>query len=134
MYLIDSSIWVDVLRDRTGARAARLESLVDLRDVVFSRFTQVELLQGARDTREWNLLSRYLDTQRFFEPTPDTWRNAARIAFDLRRKGLTVRSALDCCIAQTALENGVLLVHRDRDFEAIASLRPLHQVWLEWGD
>jgi len=132
MYLVDSSVWVDVLRDRTGSRAARLKSVVDPRDVVLSRFTQMELLQGARTQREWGLLSRYLDTQQFLEPTPATWSNAARIFFELQREGLTVRNAIDCCIAQTALENEVLLVHRDRDFETIATLRPLHQVWLEW--
>jgi predicted nucleic acid-binding protein len=134
MYLVDSSVWVDVLRDRTGARARRFRSVLDPRDVVLSRFTQMELLQGARDQREWNLLSRTLDTQQFLEPTPTTWSNAARIFFELRRKGLTIRSAIDCCIAQTALENEVVLVHRDRDFETIATLCPLHQVWLEWGE
>jgi len=133
MVLVDSSVWVDVLRDRTGTRAARLRALVDRRDIVLSRITQMELLQGARTAKEWDLLDRYLATQQFLEPTPDTWRNAARIFFDLRRKGLTVRSGLDCCIAQIAIENEVLLVHRDRDFETIATLRPLHQVRLEWG-
>lgn len=132
MFLVDSAVWIDVLRDRTGTRAARLRSVADPRDVVLTRFTQMELLQGTRSQKEWDLLSRYLDTQDFLEPTADTWRNAARIFFESLRKGLTIRSAIDCCIAQTALENEVLLVHRDRDFEKIASIRPLHQVWLEW--
>ena len=54
-----------------------------------------------------------------------TWRDAARIHFDLRRRGRTVRSAIDCCIAQLAIENNLRLLHRDRDFETIAEIRPL---------
>jgi len=41
----------------------------------------------------------------------------------LRRAGKTVRSPIDCCIAQLALENQLMLVHNDRDFEVIAELR-----------
>lgn len=41
------------------------------------------------------------------------------------RKGLTVRSPIDCCIAQAALENNLLLIHNDRDFETIAQVRLL---------
>jgi len=36
-----------------------------------------------------------------------------------------VRSAADCLIAQIALENELALLHSDRDFEAIAEVRPL---------
>jgi len=32
---------------------------------------------------------------------------------------------VDCCIAQIAIESGVLLLHQDRDFERIARIRPL---------
>jgi predicted nucleic acid-binding protein len=60
------------------------------------------------------------------------WSDAARIFFDLRRRGRTVRSSIDCCIAQIAIENDVLLLHRDRDFEVIAELRPLRQQRLTW--
>jgi hypothetical protein len=44
------------------------------------------------------------------------------------RKGLTVRSPIDCCIAQAALENNLLLIHNDRDFETIAQVRLLQHL------
>jgi len=99
---------------------------------VLSRFHQLELLQGALDEREWGLLKEYLDAQDYIECSVITWADAARIYFDLRRRGKTVRSPIDCCIAQLAIEHDVLLLHRDRDFEAIANVRPLRQSWLEW--
>lgn len=43
----------------------------------------------------------------------------------MRRQGLTVRSLIDCCIAQASLENDLLLIHNDRDFETIAQVRAL---------
>ncbi|MDX2217374.1 MAG: hypothetical protein SFY66_29165 [Oculatellaceae cyanobacterium bins.114] len=76
--------------------------------------------------RMW--LRLYLETQDYAELTNQSWQAAARIYFDLRRQGLTVRSPIDCCIAQAALENNLLLIHNDRDFEAIAQVRPLQSL------
>lgn len=93
--------------------------------IVLTRFQQLELLQGCRDEREWNLLSEYLEWQDYIEAQISTWQAAARLYFDLRRQGLTIRSPIDCCIAQIALENSLLLVHDDRDFITISQLVPL---------
>lgn len=66
------------------------------------------------------LLSTYLEAHIYAEVASHSWRAAARIYYDLRRKGLTVRSSIDCCIAQIALENDLVLVRDDRGFKAIA--------------
>ena len=92
-----------------------------------SRFQQLELLQGAADEKEWGLLEKYLSTQYYLEASQDTWPEAARIYFELRRKGVTINSPVDCCIAQIAMENGAFLLHRDKDFEKISRVRPLLQ-------
>jgi predicted nucleic acid-binding protein len=126
--LIDTSVWITVFRDRSGQVRQQLETLIDNRDVLLTRFTQLELLQRSLDEKEWNLLSTYLDTQYYIEPTSNSWQAAARIYYDLRRKGLTVRSPIDCCIAQAALENNLLLIHNDRDFEMIAKVRSLQHL------
>ena len=123
--LIDTSVWVDVLRDASGAAADRVRSIVADDEVVLTRFNQLELLQGAVDEREWTTLANYLEGQDYIEADADTWRAAARIYYELRRRGKTVRSAIDCCIAQLAIEHEALLLHKDRDFETIAEIRPL---------
>nr|MBC8246715.1 PIN domain-containing protein [Deltaproteobacteria bacterium] len=69
----------------------------------------------------------YLSTQYYLEASENTWPEAARIYFELRRRGVTVNSPIDCCIAQIALEYGALLLHRDNDFERVARIRPLQQ-------
>lgn len=125
MILVDTSVWVEVLRDKTGKTVRAFRERIGIENCVFCRFTQLELLQGSKDEMEWKQLDDYLSTQFYLEATEKTWREAARIYFELRRKGITLSSPMDCCIAQVAIESKVLLLHRDEDFERIARIRPL---------
>lgn len=126
MFLIDTSVWISVFRDRTGVVRQSLEAIINDESIFLNRFTQMELLQGCRDEREWTLLETYLQEQDYIESTPNTWVAAARIYYDLQRQGLTVRSSIDCCIAQLAIEHQFILVHNDRDFETIQRVRSLN--------
>ena len=105
MLLIDTFVWIAVFRDRSGQVRQQLETVIADREVLLTRFTQLELLQGSLNEQEWTLLSTYLITQEYVELTAQSWQEAARIYYDLRRRGLTVRSPIDWCIAQAALEN-----------------------------
>ncbi|EDX77428.1 hypothetical protein MC7420_565 [Coleofasciculus chthonoplastes PCC 7420] len=128
MLLIDTSVWISVFRDRSGQVRQQLETLIADREILLTRFTQLELLQGSLNEQEWTILSTYLEAQDYVELTSSSWQAAARIYYDLRRQGLTVRSPIDCCIAQAALENDLLLIHNDRDFEIIAQVRDLQNL------
>ena len=123
MFLIDTSVWIDVFRDRTGAVRQSLEALINDEPIFLTRFTQMELLQGCRDEGEWALLQTYLQEQDYIELTADTWVAAARIYYDLQRQGLTVRSSIDCCIAELAIDRLLTIVQNDRDFETIQRVR-----------
>ncbi len=126
MILVDTSVWIDLLRDRTGEVVDIFRSIVGDDLYFLTRFTQLELLQGAKDEYEWRKLQEYLDTQIYLEAAEGTWVKAARIYYDLRREGITINSPIDCCIAQLAIENGVTLLHKDQDFERIEKIRPLN--------
>jgi predicted nucleic acid-binding protein len=128
MILIDTSVLVELLRDRTSRISQALQDLLDGRDFYLSRFTQLELLQGARDHRQWLRLSEYLEDQDYLEMEADGWNAAAKIYVDLRRQGLTVRSVIDCCIADLAMRNDAILLHNDRDFETIARVKSLRHL------
>ncbi len=127
MILIDTSVWIEIFRDKTGNIVKAFQKSIDAENYAISRFQQLELLQGAADENEWGLLEKYLSTQYYLEASQDTWPEAARIYFELRRKGVTINSPVDCCIAQIALENNAFLLHRDKDFEKISRVRPLVQ-------
>jgi len=128
MLLIDTSVWISVFRSRGDQVRQQLETLIANREILLTRFTQLELLQGSLNEQEWTFLSTYLEVQDYVELRPSSWQAAARIYYDLRRQGLTVRSPIDCCIAQAALENDLLLIHNDRDFETIAQVRSLQNL------
>ncbi|HDH98793.1 MAG TPA: PIN domain nuclease [Deltaproteobacteria bacterium] len=124
MIIVDTSVWIDVLRDRNGHLVSSFRQAIGDDIYVLTRFTQLELLQGAKDEYEWKRLREYLETQFYLEATDRTWVEAARIYYDLRRKGITINSPIDCCIAQIAIENHATLLHNDKDFERIQQVRP----------
>lgn len=81
MIIVDTSVWIEVLRDKTGKTVQAFRERVNIENCVFCRFTQLELLQGSKDEMEWKRLDDYLSTQFYLEATEKTWREAARIYF-----------------------------------------------------
>jgi predicted nucleic acid-binding protein len=132
MILVDTSVWIEIFRDKTGHVAKAFKEIIGAQNYALSRFHQLELLQGARNEKEWELLDGYLTTQYYLETSDITWQQAARIFFELRRKGVTINSPIDCCIAQIALEWDAVLLHRDKDFEKISRNRPLEHELFKW--
>jgi len=128
MIVVDTSILVGFLRGDTTPGTERLAQMEeDQLPFTIPAICFQELLQGARDDKEWRLLDEYLGTQRLLVPlhASDSYREAAHIFFECRRRGVTVRSTIDCLIAAQALENGATLLHDDGAFDRIASVRPL---------
>jgi len=131
MILVDTSVWIDIFRDRTGKVVKAFKERIGSENCVLSRYNQLELLQGAKDEKEWELLAEYLSTQYYIEANEETWQAAARIYFELRRRGVAINSPIDCCIAQISMEHGATLLHRDKDFEKISRIRPLKQEYFK---
>ena len=131
MILVDTSVWIEVLRDRRGGLVDSFRQRVGSEMCVLCRFSQLELLQGAKNESEWKKLDQYLSSQYYLEASETTWREAARIYFELGRKGIAINSPIDCCIAQIDIESGTLLLHCDQDFEKIAEIRPLLSEWFD---
>lgn len=128
MYLIDTSVWVNIFRDKTGIKRKNLENIIEDNPFFLSHFIQMELLQGAKNEKEWQLLEVYLNEQDYLTESSSILINSARIFYDLRRKDLTVRSSIDCCIAQLAITYDLILIHNDKDFETIKKVRDLQTI------
>jgi hypothetical protein len=58
---------------------------------------------------------------------PGVFLDAASLYRAARRKGLTVRSSVDCLIASSALRHDLEVLHRDRDFPRLAKVSALRQ-------
>lgn len=122
--LLDTSIVISLTRGREPLVELIRDALSNA-DIYITALTELELLQGARDHMDWQELTNFVAKQDVIAPAPGHWRDAARCFFELRRVGQTVRSSLDCLIAEVAMSHSMQLVHDDRDFEKIALLRPL---------
>jgi predicted nucleic acid-binding protein len=124
MILVDTSVLINYLKGDEGAKTLLFVEVME-HGVPWgiSAYTYQELLQGARDEREFSDLKEYLGTQRiYFLPNDkSTFESAARLYFDLRRKGITPRGMVDVLIAFTAIRYELELLHDDKDFDAVAS-------------
>lgn len=125
MILVDTSVLIDLFKGASNGPANRMREVLGhhipfgITSVIYQ-----EVLQGAKSDKEYNLLRDYLSSQRFFHPQDPmkTYEDAARIYFSCRKKGVTIRSTIDCLIAQIALEQDLALLHNDRDFDAMAPI------------
>lgn len=118
MYLVDTSVLIDFLKGREIKQSKKLEKIIR-HQIPFgiSIFTYQELLQGAKNIKEYEKLKRYLSTQKIYYPTHETFDAAAHLFFTCRKKGITIRGTIDTLIATTAMENSLILLCSDSDFE-----------------
>jgi hypothetical protein len=126
MILVDTSVLIAYLRGLDTPAVALLARLdAESAPYEIPYLCYQEVLQGARDEREWRLLHGNLSLQRLSLPANPTavHLEAARIYFDCRRRGLTVRSGVDCLIAAQAIQAKATLLHDDDDYRRIGKVR-----------
>ena len=86
-----------------------------------------EILQGLKETPQANIVrTQFLYLPRIADPVPiDCLTEAAEIYRSGRKRGITIRSSIDCLIAAIAITNQIPVWHNDRDFDAIAKYTKL---------
>jgi len=123
MILIDTSVMIDYFKGNITDKVVIFEKIIE-NNMTFgiSSYTYQELLQGAYNETEFNNLKNYLSTQTiyFLPNNPEIYESAAKMYFNLRRKGKTIRSTIDILISQTAIYYDLFLLHNDHDFDIIA--------------
>jgi hypothetical protein len=124
---VDTSVWISLFRDRSGQVRRAIDGIAAGEEFVIAAPVRLELLQGCRTEDGWKEMTQRLSRLPVALPSPAGWDDAARLYFELRQQGRTVRSSMDCVIASICLQESILLIHSDRDFETIATIRPLQQ-------
>jgi hypothetical protein len=118
MVLADSSVWIDYFGDVISAKVEQLDGLVGRKQVLTGDLVLAEVLQGVRSDREFRIVRDALLTLDVVPLTSSALAiKSAHHYRSLRRLGITVRKTIDCLIATWCIENGVLLLFSDRDFE-----------------
>jgi len=122
MILVDTTVWIDFFAGRPRPHVATLEQLLQTgEDICVCGIVFAEVLQGIRSDSEHTKTKDYFESLVFLPMTHATFLCSSQMHRALRKKGITIRTPLDCMIASVAIEHGVPLLHNDRDFDKIAN-------------
>ena len=127
MLLVDTSVWIDFLAPRSTRAADYFRTQLDAQEpFALTEFIYLEVLQGVRNPAAVRKVGTYLRAQTVLYPQHGlrTYEAAADLYRRCRAAGVTVRSTIDCLIAQLALEHNATLLHSDRDYDRIARVEP----------
>ena len=121
MIIVDTSVWIDFFYGKDSPEVHALERVLAAEeDICVCGVILTEILQGIREDRDCReTLSRF-ESFIFLPMSQRTFVKAAELYRTLRHKGITIRNAVDCLIAAVAIEHDIPLLHKDRDFNAIA--------------
>ena len=125
MILVDTSIFISYFKNHDSQVIEQFEYILD-RKVPYgiNMFIYQEILQGARNIKEYDLLKKYFDTI----PTYNlkygkrSYEQSALLNIKCKQNGITIRSTIDFLIAETAIENDLYLLHDDNDFINMAKI------------
>ena len=119
MILIDTSAWIEFLRDTGSPICDRVEVLTES-EIATCDAIRMEVLAGARDEHHLHALRRLLARATVLPTRPAHYDDAAALYRRCRHGGATVRRMMDCLIAAVAIDAGIPVLHRDSDFDVIA--------------
>jgi predicted nucleic acid-binding protein len=119
MILVDTSAWVEFLRDTGSPACVRVDELL-AEEIAICHPVRMEVLAGARDERHLRDLRSLLARASVLPTLPTDYEDAAAIYRACRRRGETVRKLIDCLIAAHAIRAQLPLLHADADFDVLA--------------
>jgi hypothetical protein len=124
LILIDTSAFIEFL-NHTGSREDDLieQFIADDDDIAIPDIALTEILQGISDEQEYAEVKESLLTFPVLSLAGiNSYIAVAELYRKCRKKGATVRNTVDLLVAQIAIENRATLLHKDRDFNAIAGI------------
>ena len=126
MTLVDTSVWIATFRDRAPLD---LDRWVPFDEIVTCLPVIQEVLQGFRDETAYRRATEAMFALPIVESPLDEGlvREAVALYRTARRRGLTIRSSVDCLIAACALRHDLDVLHQDRDFPSLAKVSALRQ-------
>ena len=125
MILVDTSVFIGYFKKLDGIPYKKIDYIID-NNIPYGicNYVYQELLQGAKNEKEYKLLKEYFDTLPFYNLLygKKSFENSALIYINCRKNGITIRSTIDLIIAEIAIENNIYLLHNDIDFTNISKV------------
>lgn len=129
MILVDSSVWIDFFNGVESPQVAILDASLGEVPVLVGDLILTEVLQGFRSTRDFNAAKAALEQCEFRDMLGrDIALQSAENYRLLRRQGIMVRKTIDVIIATFCVQNGIALLHANRDFDPMEKVLGLSVV------
>ena len=132
MVIVDTTVWIDYLAGKTNAQTTWLEIHADRQRLGLTALILCEILQGIRTEADVKKVRHELSRFAIFSTGGEDLAVASAQNYrTLRRRGITVRTTIDCLIATFCLREGHPLLHHDSDFnpfETHLGLQVIHPV------
>jgi hypothetical protein len=127
LIVVDTSVWIDLLRGVESPTVSRcIELIEDGAPVALTDVILTELLQGVGSEREARLVERQMRAFPILRlESLDDFSLAAQLYRTARRTGMTIGKTIDCLIAAPCVRTGASLLHADADFDRLAMCTPL---------
>ena len=129
MILIDSSVWIDYFNGNKTAQTDWLDSALGETPIIIGDLILTEVLQGFQSDKDFKI-ARDLLLRIPFMPM-----GGRELALEsamnyrlLRKKGVTVRKAIDVMIGTFCILYRLPLLHDDRDFDPMVKFLGLEVI------
>jgi len=119
LILVDTSAWVEFLRDTGSPVCTKVDELLE-GEIATCDPIRMEVLAGARDEGHLNDLRRLLARASVIDLTSGDYEDGAVLYRTCRRRGETVRKLIDCLIAAVAVRADLPVLQADSDFDVLA--------------
>ncbi|MDQ2762340.1 MAG: PIN domain nuclease [Pseudomonadota bacterium] len=118
MILVDSSVWIDYLRNAGSPQSELLDRMFDTENLGTADLVLAEVLQGTADHRAFEKARFLLTAMPVIAIAGEAVAvQAARNYRILRQRGITIRKTIDTLIATRCIMDGYPLLYSDRDFD-----------------
>jgi predicted nucleic acid-binding protein len=128
--IIETSVWVDIVRQTQNEQTEWVKQNLGKVRLGLTDLTLCEVLQGMRNDEIHAVVRKeLLELEVYATGGVELALAAAENYRSLRKRGITVRTTIDCLIATFCIQGGYELLHRDRDFhpfEEHLGLRVIH--------
>lgn len=118
MIVVDTTVWIDALQGRVTAQAEWLNRNLTIEGIALTDLILCEVLQGFRHDASYPRFRKDLLRLHIYETGGSELAIAAAENYrTLRKKGITIRSTIDCITATFCIREAHELLHNDRDFD-----------------
>jgi hypothetical protein len=111
-------VWIDYFSGTENAQTEWIKANAGTIPTATGDLILAEVLQGIRDDARFKLVLTHLAELEIFEMGGKELAIASANNYRyLRKRGVTIRTTIDCLIATFCIQNGHTLLHNDHDFD-----------------